>query len=156
VTDVTAILDGQPAAVDVSSNVALTAALTTTETGRSPDFATMGATVSLAAPAVVPLLRATERQLLLTTAGRGGAGVQVEMCDRGGKRVRTVRIEVRGRTTYALTVRQHSPVEYLVVVPQRGAAVHAVAYFRNGAGLAALPAVSGEWSVRLPVVQPMS
>jgi Family of unknown function (DUF5719) len=156
VADVTALLDRQPGAVDIASNVALTAALTTRGRGRRPDFATVGATAALTAPAVVPLFRDTEQQVLFTTAGRTGARVEVAMFDGAADRVRRARFEVQGRAIYTLTMRQRSPVDYLVVVPQQGAAVHAVAYYRNEGGLAALPAVSGQWSIRLPVVRPAS
>jgi Family of unknown function (DUF5719) len=153
-TDLTAILDGRPATVEVTSNVPLTGAVTTVERRPAPDFTTVGATDAITAPAVVPLVPSTERGLLVTTTDRAETQVKVEMFDGDGGRLRSVRVDVKGRTTVASNLRRRSSVAYLVVVPRQGQAVHAVAYFRNDEGIAALPAVSGEWSLRPPAVQP--
>lgn len=154
VTDVTSVLDGQPAAVRVAASVALTGAVETIERRPVPDFATVGSTLALTAPATVPLVPATEPDLLLTTADRGGASVRIDDFDRAGNRVRRELVEVTGRTTVAWHPRPHDSGAYLVVAAVRGDSVHAVAYFRNRYGVAALPVLPAEWSIRLPVVQP--
>jgi Family of unknown function (DUF5719) len=154
-TDVTNILAGQAAAVSVTSNVALSAALTTTERRPSPDFTTVGTTQLLTAPAAVPLVPSTRVQLLLSTASRTGSRVRVDIVRADGERVRTVRIDVSGRTTTVWTPSRRGDGGYLVVRPQRGPAVHAIAWFTNRDGVAALPVVPGQWSLRLPVVQPV-
>jgi Family of unknown function (DUF5719) len=154
-TDVTDVLAGQAAAVSVTSNVPVSAALTTSERRPSPDFATVGTTQILTAPAAVPLVPSTRAELLLTTASRTGSRVRVDIVRPGGKRVRSVRLDVSGRTTTAWTPKRRGPGGYLVVRPQQGSAVQAIAWFRNRHGVAALPVVPGQWLLRLPVVRPV-
>jgi hypothetical protein len=154
-TDVTGIFAGRAAAVGVTSNVPVSAALTTTGPRRSPDFATEGTTSLLTAPGAVPLVPSAGAELLLTTSSRAGARVSVDIVDPDGLRVGTVRIHVPGRTTTAWTPRRRGSGGYLVVRPQPGPAVHAITWFRNRYGVAALPVVPGQWSVRLPVVRPV-
>lgn len=154
-TDVTGIFAGRPAAVSVTSNVPVSAALTTTERRRVPDFATEGTTSLLTAPGAVPLIPSAGAELLLTTSSRAGARVSVDIVDPDGQRVGSVRIRVPGRTTTAWTPRRRGSGGYLVVRPQPGPGVHAIAWFRNRYGVAALPVVPGPWSVRLPVVRPV-
>lgn len=153
-TDVTSILEGRPAAIRVVSNVALTGAVTTTERSGVPDFTTVGASSPLTTPAVVPLPPSRRAELLLTTADPGGASLRIGIFDRGGTRIRTDSVNLRGRTTTAWRLRRHDPAAYLVVSGQRGSAVHAVAYLRDEYGVGGLPVTSGTWSIREPVVQP--
>lgn len=158
-TDLSAIFGGRAAAVAVSSNVALTGAITTVEHRPIPDFTTVGVPVPLTTPSVVPLPPRTTPELLLTASDRLGTSVRIETVDSNGHLVHRQRVTVRGRATTSWRLPHGVTGAYLVISPgshstRHGSGVQGVAYFRGRYGLAALPLVSGSWSVRLPVVQP--
>lgn len=154
VTDVASILHGQPVTVSVGANVPLTGAVTTIKPGEGPDFATVGATLPLTGPATVPLVPFADLKVMLTTTEAAGGSVVIEVYDRRGDRLRSRHISVSGRSTQPWRLPRHRSGAFVVISPRQGAAVHAVAYFYDAYGVAALPVVAGTRTVRLPVVQP--
>ncbi len=152
--NISGITDSTSAALNVTSTVEVTAA-TVSERSRNPlDFTVTTSSPALREPAVVPVFSGTTGTLAFTTVKDGGGRVELEMYDDNGDSLGTEPVNVRAGATAIWSDKLPRRTAYLVVTVRDGAGLQGVVTYHNGAGLASMPIVSGEWTVSRPAVRP--
>jgi hypothetical protein len=152
--DITDITTNASAALSVTSSVEVTAA-TVSERPRSPlDFTVTTSSPSLTDPAVVPIFTGTTPTLGFTTVHEGGARLVLKAYDGRGAPLGAETVNVRASSTALSERLLPGEAAYIVVTVRDGTGVHGVVTYHNGAGLASMPIVSGEWTISRPAVRP--
>jgi hypothetical protein len=118
-------LHGEPAAVTVSSDQPLTAAVRTVD-AKETDFASVGSTEPLAGPAHLALPPHSEPVALQLTAPDQSAVVRFDLRDSGGKVILGRELKPVAGATSLVTFRPQSKPTYLTVTPLRSNVVAGV------------------------------
>lgn len=153
--DLVPITQGQAAGVLVTSNVAVTGAITTTTSADTRDFTVSTSSEALTAPAVAPLLADSDLTLLLTTPDPVGGSLRVETFNGSGARVRNQAINVKGAAATVWEPPEGDDLSYLVLSPRAGEDISGAAFYRSADGITSLPVRSGVWSITRPAVVPV-
>ncbi|MGA9345443.1 MAG: DUF5719 family protein [Nocardioidaceae bacterium] len=157
VRDVSAITGGDAAALHVTTDGDITAALVSDSSGAPGDFSASSDSPPLADPAVVPLFDGLEVTLAFATVEDGGGVVEVQAYDAQGAEIgQPGRVPIKSGTTRVWPGPVPPRAAYLVVSVNDGTAVQGQATYHSRQGQSAIPLVSGVWTITRPAVRPGS
>ncbi len=157
VRDVSDSTGSAAAAVHVTTDGDITAALVSESTGAPVDFSTSSDSPPLVDPAVVPLFEGLRVTLAFATVEDGGGAVQVQAYDAQGAEVgQPARVPIKSGTTRVWPGPVPPQAAYLSVSVSDGSAVRGQATYHSRQGQSAIPLVSGVWTITRPAVRPGS
>jgi Family of unknown function (DUF5719) len=149
--ELTDIVDKDAAAVSLSSTVPVTGAMVSSVT-RPNDFAVSAPSAALGAPAVVPAIPDHDLELAFASSVRGSGAVEIEGFTTAGESVRTESLNLKGQTTTVWKSPVSSKAAYYVITVKVDGDTHAIAQYSGKDGVAALPVLSGTYTVVRPDV----
>ncbi|MGI8578738.1 MAG: DUF5719 family protein [Nocardioidaceae bacterium] len=152
VKDISSITEPASAALQVTSNVAVTAATRSQTTAGSVDFAVASGSAPLTSPTVVPVLPGAQLALWLTAAPSSAGNVTIESFDKSGQPGTSERLHLTGGSTKSWTLPAGGDSSYVTVSVDSGTALHGVANFTSGSGITSLPLISGVDTIIRPAV----
>lgn len=154
VEDVSAILQRQSTAVQLSAHGPVTGSLVSEQVDSPHDYAVSTTSAPLSTPAVVPDVQQTELTLAFATASPAPERVEIRGVGPSGRRTGAETLVVSGTSTTAWAPPPAWEAAYLLVIVRPGSDVQAVASYRGERGVAQLPVLSGRLTVTRPAVLP--
>jgi hypothetical protein len=150
--DLAPVTSGDASAVHLTSTVPVSGATITTSTRNAEDFAVVGSSATLDEPAVVPVVPGADLSLVFAGRDRTTSTLAIDCFDAAGASLSHDELRAPGSTLTTWTAPATKKAAVVVVTVESGSGVQGVAQYDGKLGVAALPVLSGTYTVTRPAV----